>query len=310
MRVEHVVFVNAPAQVAFDICLGVVRWPEIFPPCLDASVVQETDSMQRISLIARANETVLRWESVREIDRAARRISFSQVKPSALLEFMRGTWIFEANGDQCRITLAHEFEVKSNVAGLVEGVATKDDAIAFMRKTVDVNSTRELHAISAHLERMAWRHEFQESMLINQPKGAIYQLLRDAASWPWLLPHCNAVQMLYEDPVNQEFVMSVRVGEQDERIRSIRKLHGDSIEYFQPEPPPSLTEHQGRWSLRETDAGVEVTAWHGVVLAPAFWSGRLREDAKQQVQNAINRNSLATMLAVLDKLGGRPHEQA
>jgi aromatase len=307
MKIEHVIDVDATADAAFELCVNVAHWPEVFPPCLDARVIEESDSKQKIFLTARANDQVFSWESERRIDRIARRITFSQATPSPLVEYMRGEWEVNTRDKKTVIRLSHDFMVRDPVAGLVMGVNTSDDAMAFMRKTVDENSTRELNAIAAHLQRGVWRHEFSEAMLINQPRTAVYKLLSDVKNWPWLLPHCNSIDMSYEDPCYQEFTMSVRVGNKEERIRSVRALRADCIEYFQPEPPPALKEHQGRWMLRDTVAGVEVTSWHAVVLNPDAWSGHDPEDAKLKVAEAINRNSLGTMDAIFRKLGGNKH---
>ncbi|MDW7557103.1 hypothetical protein D9623_32425 [Azospirillum brasilense] len=310
MRTDHSTAVECTAEAAFGLALDVTRWPQVLPPCLDAKVLDETDDRQTIALIAKANDRVFSWQSSRQIDRAGLRISFVQAKPSPLVAFMKGTWSFAPRDRGCTITLTHEFKVKDEVAGLVEGVSTPEEATAFMLKSVEDNSTRELAALKAELERDLWRHEFSESMVIDHAQGAIYQLLRDATAWPWLLPHCNALKMLYEDPHYQEFQMTVQVGDKEEVIRSVRVLHPDRIEYFQPEPPPPLKEHQGHWTLRQTDGGVEVTSWHSVVLAPDFWRDGTRDEAKHKVEAAINRNSLGTMEAILNKLEECTHARA
>lgn len=304
MKTDHFIDVDASAEAAFRVCVEVERWPEIFPPCIDAVVLEETMRSQRVRLTARANDRIFTWESVRSIDRANCRVTFSQVRPAPLVKSMQGVWEFTPKGaNGCRITLSHEFELHDDVSGRVEGVATSADAERFMRSTLHANSTRELEAIVTWLRRQAWRHEFSESVVVNASSRAIYDLLRDAENWPSLLPHCLAVDMRYEDPWNQEFTMTVKVDGNVEEIRSIRRLFGDSIEYFQPEPPPALTEHQGHWRLRDTGAGIEVTSSHAVVLNPSFFSAHCATEAKQIVERAINRNSLGTMQAILNKLG-------
>jgi aromatase len=310
MKTDHAIEVGCAAEKAFEFCLDVASWPHVFPPCLDAQVLAESETEQQIFLTAKANEQVFSWQSTRQLDRKNRRIEFSQAKPSPLVKYMKGAWTFEPKGAGSIITLTHDFEVNDHVTGVVAGVDSRDDAVAFMLKTVENNSTRELNAIRAELERKSWRHEFSESLLVDHSPTAIYQLLRDAANWPWLLPHCNAVEMIYDDPQYQEFKMNVQVGEIEESIRSIRILHPDRIEYFQPAPPPALKEHQGRWTLRPTEGGVEITSWHAVVLNPDFWAGTEMEEAKRKVETAINRNSLGTMQAILNKLGASDHARA
>lgn len=304
MKTDHSIEVECPPQTAFEFALDVTRWPEVFPPCLDAEVLEQSLSNQTISVIAKANDQVFAWQSTRHIDRKGLRITFSQAKPAPLVAYMKGAWSFKPRAGGCVVTLSHDFEIKESITDSVAGVATRDQAVQLMTKSVEDNSTRELLAIKKELERDLWKHEFSKTLLIKHSKTAIYKLLRDAANWPWLLPHCNAVDMLYEDNSYQEFKMNVQVGDKKEAIRSVRVLHPDRIEYFQPAPPPALKEHQGRWTLRETSEGVEVVSWHAVVLNPDFWRDVSREEAKQKVETAINKNSLGTMEAIRNKLGG------
>ncbi|MBB4266505.1 aromatase/cyclase [Roseospira visakhapatnamensis] len=308
MKTDHSIEVACPADPAFRVGLEVAHWPEIFPPCLAAKVLEETEDRQKIALTARANDTIFSWESERAIDRERRQISFSQSKPSPLVRFMNGTWRFEPKDAGCVITLTHDFEVADRVSGVVDGVSTREDAAKFMLDSIETNSRKELSAVAERLERERWRHVFEESLVIRQPIALISRLLRDAASWPWLLPHCTDVQVIYDDGRYQEFVMVVQVGDVEERIRSVRVLAPDRIEYFQPAPPPALREHRGRWTLTEGPDGVEVVSWHDVVLNPAFWADKKeREAAKQHVEAAINRNSLGTMQAIVAKLEGSNH---
>lgn len=310
MQTAHAIEANCSPDTAFALCLDVENWPGVFPPCLSAKVLEETDSEQLIELTAKANEEVFNWQSRRTLDRDARRIGFAQARTSPLVKHMKGAWTIEVLPHGSRITLSHEFEVKDDVAGLVPGVHTPAEAEAFMIKTIEDNSSRELAAIRKVLEREHWRHEFSEAMVIPHDETAIYQLLRGAHNWPWLLPHCKAVDMLYDDPDNQEFKMTVMVGEQEESLRTIRRLQPGKIEYFQPEPPPPLKEHRGRWTLRDTPAGVEVTSWHEVVLSAGHWTHTDVASAKQTVEAAINRASLGTMKAIFNKLGGNAHAGA
>lgn len=305
MKMDHSIEVECSADAAFNLCLDVNRWPFVFPPCLDAEILDEGDDSQTIGLTARANDQVFSWESRRRVDRTARTIGFSQTKPSPLVKYMDGQWSVTPKGDEgCVITLTHEFRVNDEVAGLVDGVSDRESALSFMQRTIEENSTKELNAIRAELERDRCRHTFSEAMVIPHAKGAIYKCLRDLSLWPWLLPHCNKIDMIYEDRWYQEFRMEVQVGTETESIRSIRILGEDRIDYFQPAPPPALKEHQGHWTLTDVDGGVEVVSWHSVVLNPAFWSETTLEEAKLKVETAINNNSLGTMQAITTKLEG------
>jgi aromatase len=304
MKTEHTIEVACHPDDAFALCLGVDRWPDVFPPCLDAVVLELTDRRQTIRLTAKANGHIFSWESKRRLDRAARTIEFSQSTPSPLVAYMNGHWAVQAAEGGCRVMLVHEFAVKEVVAGLVNGVTTPDEAMSFMLRTIEDNSTKELAAFKAALERDQRMHEFSESLVITGAhKRVAYRLLADLRGWPWLLPHCDAIEVFYDDGRYQEFCMQVRVADRTEKIRSMRILGDDCIDYFQPEPPPALEEHRGRWTVTDTEEGVEIVAWHSIVLARDYWADTSLDEAKRKVEAAINANSMGTMKAIMSKLG-------
>src|SRR5208337_1096442 len=94
MKTDHTIEVGCDIETAFHLCLDVANWPEVFPPCLDAKVLTETETSQHIALTAKANGNVFSWESKRQIDRNKHRIEFFQAKPSPLVKFMKGSWSF------------------------------------------------------------------------------------------------------------------------------------------------------------------------------------------------------------------------
>lgn len=305
MKTDHTIAVDFEPEAAFAIGLDVSQWPQIFPPCLAARVLEESEAEQKIAITARANGQVFSWQSVREVDRSARTISFHQSKTSPLVKSMSGTWSFEDAGAGCVIRLTHEFEIADEVNGAVPGVETKDDATVFMMNSVDTNSTKELAAIGKHLERKSWSHTFEESLIVDAAGSLVRDLLWDAEEWPSLLLHCTGMEVLYDDGLNQEFIMTVEVGETVEEIRSIRHRGANEITYFQPTPPDPLLEHRGRWTAEPSDAGTEIVSFHEVRLNPEFWQakGKTAAEAKQIVEDAINRNSAGTMNAIKNHLG-------
>lgn len=307
MKTQHSISVACSPSRAFEAGLRVEQWPEIFPPCIAAEVLLETHDEQRIALTARANDSLLKWESTRQIDREKRTIAFVQSRPSPLVAYMNGCWKFEKSDEGTYVSLYHEYEIKDEVAGHVPGVASHEDAARFMELAVEDNSRRELEALRKHLERDLWLHSFKEELTLPFGKAVVKSLLEDISAWPWLMPHCLGIDVFYNDGEFQEFVMTVRVGDAEERIRSIRVLSDSKIEYFQPTPPPVLKEHRGRWIFEDVEEGVKVTSWHEVVLSPEHWAGVDIEEAKSRVATAINRNSLATMNAIATKLAAVPN---
>ena len=308
MKTEHSISICHSPEEAFQVGLNVAKWPEIFPPCLEADVLSETETEQAITLTARANGQILSWQSIRQIDRKRRLIKFRQNKPSPLVKSMVGSWTFDPLPKGCKISLMHEFEIADQVKGFVPEVETKEQAMQFMERSIEVNSNRELSAIAKHLDQKAWHHSFSETMILHAPKNLILDLIWNAEEWPTLLPHCSNIRMIYSDSVNQEFVMSVNVANGTEEIRSIRRKDADAISYFQPSPPEALLEHRGSWTFSSVNegSGIAVTSYHEVLLNPLLWAAKgSRNEAKQKIETAINLNSFGTMKAIKARFEGR-----
>jgi aromatase len=96
----------------------------------------------------------------------------------------------------------------------------------------------------------------------------VYAVLADAAQWPDVLPHCESLQMVYDDAQYQEFLMRVRTPRGAETFRSIRRCNADdlSIHYFQPEPPAVMRTHHGSWQVRSAPGGAQVIGQHSIQL--------------------------------------------
>ncbi|WP_437915286.1 SRPBCC family protein [Sorangium sp. So ce302] len=315
---QHTIEVAADVNDAYALSAEVEAWPQIFPPCKGVRVIERTDSSQLVEITALANGKLMTWRSTRELFPEQRAISFRQVQPSPLLRSMEGSWRFFPVQTGTLIVLEHRFEIKPDVRGLVDGVSTPEEALSFMSKSTDTNSKRELQAIKQALESRTFQGlqselygEFQEEMVIAASPEAVYSLLARAQDWPQVLSHCHDVEMRYDDGQHQEFIMTVDVKGQMEQIRSIRRCtpHA-SISYFQPEPPPALRRHSGKWLIERVPGGVRVVSWHAVELRPdgmkQVWGDISPGDALARVTKAINDNSRGTMLAIK----GRTAEQA
>ncbi|WP_437286183.1 aromatase/cyclase [Sorangium sp. So ce406] len=310
---QHTIEVAADVDDAYALSTDVERWPQIFPPCKGAQVIERTDRSQLVEITALANGRLMTWRSIRELSPEQRAISFRQVQPSPLLSAMEGTWRFFPVQTGTLIVLEHRFEVKPHVRGLVDGVSTPEEAMSFMSSSTDTNSKRELQAIKRALESKtlqglhgALAGEFEEELLIAASPEAVYPLLARAQDWPQVLSHCHGVEVRYDDGQYQEFVMTVDVKGQEEHIRSIRQCTPNaSISYFQPEPPPVLRRHSGKWLIERAPGGVRVVSWHAVELKPEgvkrLWGDISMSDALTRVSRAINDNSRGTLLAIKER---------
>jgi aromatase len=176
-----------------------------------------------------------------------------------------------------------------------------------MYKSIRDNSTRELKSIKDITEKVnlaEWEIEFEEDINITSTPEQVYDILFDAKKWSELLPHCNEIRMKYEDGYNQEFEMVV-IGAYGklESMRSIRKgMKNRCIEYFQPEPPPALKKHLGKWLITRVGEEVNLKSWHNIILSEEGVKKVLgdtkMQDALEIVKNAIKKNSMSTMQTI------------
>jgi hypothetical protein len=126
----------------------------------------------------------------------------------------------------------------------------------------------------------------------------VYRALYEFEQWPEHLPHVTAITPLYDDGMNQEFLMSVEDGPRLE-VRSVRACREALIEWFQPEPPPFLRHHGGTWKFRDLPGGgcaVEAThAWNlrEDVAGEAFPPTDEATTAQQVQDLLLNHSKLA-----------------
>ncbi len=76
-------------------------------------------------------------------------------------------------------------------------------------------------------------------------------------AWPSIISH----DVLYHAPTHQELWMAVRRDDAREDIRIVRFRRTNSIEFFNPVPPPQMSVHRGEWHVAAHRANeVELTA--------------------------------------------------
>ena len=302
---RHSIQIKTDIDAAFQLCLNVENWPKFFPPCLKATILKQENNEQLIEITAKTNDTVMTWQSVRTIDIPSRTIWFRQMKPAPLLKKMEGAWRFEVLDDSILLSLEHEFEVKDEVTGLVDGVNNKTEAIAYMTNAVNSNTQQELRAIKLILEKASYKKsdifsKFQTEKTIPQPAELVYEALWHIKNWPSLLPHCNDIKVLYDDGVYQEFIMQITVQGNIESMRSIRcSPNKRKITYFQPEPPALLKVHRGEWLLEPLGKATRVISTHEITLNPEkikqHWADVSLDEALERIKTNIEKNSSQTL---------------
>lgn len=110
-------------------------------------------------------------------------------------------------------------------------------------------------------------HTAEATAWLPAPAGAVAEMFWDMATWRRVWDPIERVEVTYQDPYQQEFVMEVERDGAVERVRTIRYRRPDGIELFSPQPPPMMAVHRGWWLFRERSGGTEVTARRRYVLA-------------------------------------------
>ncbi len=307
---RHSIQIKTDIESAFQLCLNVENWPEFFPPCLKAVILKQENNQQLIEITAKTNDTVMTWQSLRTIDHLSHTIRFQQLKPAPLLSKMEGAWRFYPLHDSTLISLEHDFEVKDEVAGIIEDIKTKAEAVTYMKNAVNSNTQQELRSIKQILEKKSFAQNdiscrFHTEEIISQPAELVHAALWNIKNWPSLLPHCKDIKVLYEDNVYQEFIMQIMVQDKLESMRSIRCSPSKrKISYFQPEPPALLNLHRGEWILEPLGNQTRVISNHDICLNPEgikqHWAGVSLDEALERIKTNIKNNSLKTIQAIAD----------
>jgi aromatase len=302
---EHAIEVQAPAQVVYDLIADVTRWPLMFGPTVHVELLEPAampgHGTERLRIWATANGEVKTWTSRRELDAAARRISFRQEKSAAPVAAMSGTWRLEpAGAGATRVVLTHEFS------------AVDDDpaGVDWIEQAIDRNSTDELRALSAAAQAAANAPglllSFEDTAELPADPVHVYRFLHDAARWPRLVPHVRRLD-LREDTPNVQ-VMSMETQTPDGSVHtteSVRVCFPETlIVYKQTAVPALMRAHTGYWRISGhgtgTGTGTTAVAGHAVVLNPEAVAPVLGEqatiaDAAAFVRRALGTNSTTTL---------------
>lgn len=104
--------------------------------------------------------------------------------------------------------------------------------------------------------------------LVSVPADHAVRVFWDIADWYRVWDRISEVEVRYDDGVHQEFAMEVERDGRMEQVRTLRFLTGDGdIEFVSPDPPPSMTFHQGAWRFTPEGDGCRLTAARRYELA-------------------------------------------
>jgi hypothetical protein len=89
----------------------------------------------------------------------------------------------------------------------------------------------------------------------------VRELFWDIAAWQRIWSPIDAVEVVYDDGLLQESLMTLGWGGGTTQIRIIRFREPDgNIAFFSPTPPPEMTTHVGRWEFEDRGDACAVTA--------------------------------------------------
>lgn len=103
--------------------------------------------------------------------------------------------------------------------------------------------------------------KISREILIDAPIQQVYNAYADVQGWKKVLDDVVDVHINYDDGVHQEFDMTVRRGDGQEIVHSLRFCYPcQAIEIFQTKPPPAFSTMSGVWKFFPKNVGVLVQA--------------------------------------------------
>lgn len=290
----HQVRVKAPTTAIYRIIADVSRWPLYFPPTVRAERISGDDQAETIRIWAVANGELRTWESRRRLSADELRVQFAQTKPSHPVAAMTGTWRIEAVGEECLVSLDHEYRAVDDDPAALEQIS----------RAVDSNSRSELE----HLRRAAELGtdpglllDFSDSETVSGDLEDAYAFIYHADRWPERLAHVDRVELRESVPGLQRLEMDTKSADGTHTTVSFRVCEPALISYKQTVLPQALGAHSGQWIFQAGPAGeVTVTSRHLVILDPDGLAGLAEpppslEVARDLVRAALGGNSRATL---------------
>jgi len=115
-------------------------------------------------------------------------------------------------------------------------------------------------------------------------------LFWDFKSWQNIWSPMQAVEVLYDDGLHQEVIMTVERDGQAETNRTIRFLreNGDIV-FFSPEAPPMMTIHRGEWKFYNDAGKCRVKAMREFEINDRYFNVNISLAPEQFIKNFQGR---------------------
>jgi aromatase len=151
---EHAVSVDAALPVVWDVLVDVLKYPEIFPPTQEVSMIEERPGYQLARFVVSVGGEANSWVSRRDIDETRHIIAYEQVEKAPIIDHMGGEWrAFALADNRTQLVLTHDFAVRAPENGLVIGRFTAEEADELLKSTIERNSVADLGAVKSEAER-------------------------------------------------------------------------------------------------------------------------------------------------------------
>lgn len=300
---SHSIICEVSASEVYAIIADVSNWPKIFDSCISAVVQERVGNTEQVRIEACQNGQIVSWDTQRSYFDDIFRINFFLPVPMPFLKEMNGQWrVIQLGEQRCVLNVTRYFSLIDDISGIREGITTHEQASELINRFIDENAASEMLAVKEFVEKKETTlSSFTTHYSLPFAPEEIYSLLSDIHQWPDILPHCDDMNIIYEDVRYQEFVMEIKGAGGSEHFRSIRQCDRDtlSISYFQPEPPTMLKSHSGRWLIRASTIGTELIAEHSVHIDPERCGILFSDDDiqrnKQRIKTLIMKNSQTTV---------------
>jgi hypothetical protein len=303
----HGIEADAPADTVYGLLEASVNWPAVFEPTVFVDPLEtggngDGTAFERFRLWATVNGRVVSWSSRRELDRAARRISFKQEHSTPPIASMQGSWhVEELGAARSRVTLVHEFST-------VDGT---EQSAQWITQALDRNSTAELGQL-ARLAELDAAHgaagglvgAFEDTFDIDAPPAAVYEFIDRGDLWRDRLPHVEeSVLTVGEDGAQHLALTTVTPDGGRHQTASTRiRVDASRLAYKQEKTPEILLGHAGLWTIAPLDGGARTRAVsrHTFTLRPdalerVLGAGTTVESAREHMREALGANSRATL---------------
>lgn len=292
----HSVTVDAPADVVFDLIADVEQHRRIFPSVLHTAYLEREaagDRVERWSWI-RPLDAVRTWRARRELDRAAKLITFVHEDPEAPLTAASGAWSFKALSDgSTEVELRHEYTLHGPASG-------GDQAVALL----DRGAAAQLEQLKAFVEAREDIAELEVSyeaqLVIDEPIEAVYNYFYEADRWSERIPHCLSASAKEDVEHLQVVVMDVQVpsGALHTTKQARVCFPGEKIIWRQLEGLPPLDDMlYGYMAFEQTPEGVLVRTGQTELLkrngvAKRGWTVAEAKEHVAEVRGGRNLDSL------------------